>query len=197
MGWRQVGERDRCGGDRWGCTLTGLGCYSRSAGCLPGLGRARRVVRPPQGSFWGSAPLSAPTPPQPPVQKGGVRLPATKKPRLLPSQEDSPHPTLPTPAPHPRPHQTLQLPEGESEEVNLDDAAKDTSQTSVHPHSLALVAALEGLGTGAAGRALGPTCGRGWHRCHSRTAGPHRRCRPVPPARQGASTPTTRKYCSH
>lgn len=35
--------------------------------------------------------------------------------------------------PIPLPHQTLQLPEGEGKEVDLDDAAKDTSQTPARP----------------------------------------------------------------
>lgn len=48
------------------------------------------------------------------------------------SKETRPFPAR-KPLPIPLPHQTLQLPEGEGEEVDLDDAAKDTSQTPAHP----------------------------------------------------------------
>ena len=152
--------------DRWGRAPTGPECCSKSAGCPPGSGRAQRAPRPPPGSSWGSAPLSAPRPLQPPVQEGGLRLVATRNPRPLPSQG-----ALPTPPPH----QTLQLPKGEGEEVHLDDAAKDTPQIPARP------APQLGGGTLGAGRrgsreSPGPTCGRGWRRYRSRTAGPRRWC---------------------
>lgn len=152
-------------GGQVGRAPTGPECCSKSAGCPPGSGRAQRALRPPPGSSWGSAPLSAPRPLQPPAQEGELRLVATRNPRPFPRQG-----ALPTPPPH----QTFQLPKGEGEEVDLDDAAKDTPQTPAHP------APQPGGGTLGAGRrgsreSPGPTCGRGWRRCHSRTAGPRRR----------------------
>lgn len=126
--WEEGDRRERWGGRqvekaRVGKAPTSPGCCSRDAGCLPGSGRAQRALRPPRGSFWGSAPLSAPMLPQSPAQKGGVWPQATGKRRPLPSQGISAHPS---------PHQALQLLEGESEEVDLDDAAKDTPQRPAH-----------------------------------------------------------------
>ena len=110
----------------WGRAPTGPECCSKSAGCPPGSGRAQRALRPPPGSSWGSAPLSAPRPLQPPAQEGGLRLVATRNPRPFPRQG-----ALPTPPPH----QTFQLPKGEGEEVDLDDAAKGHTSDTCSPCS--------------------------------------------------------------
>lgn len=93
--------------------------------------------------------------------------------------------------PAPPPHQTLQLPEGEGEEVDLHNAAGTNSTHLLTPpvtwrHHRRVRA-------GTAASALGPTCGRGWRRCHSRPAGPRRRRQPAPPGRRGAGAPAVRK----
>lgn len=178
------GEKETTDGrGQEGRAPTSRGCCSRNAGCPPGSRTVRRAPRPPQGSSWGSAPPSAPMPPRPPAREGGVRPLATRKARPLPARG-----VLPTAS-----HQPLQLPESEGEEVDVGDAAENKFRTSACPApGPAATASLRGVAR-VAGRARGPTCGRGWRRPRSRPAGPRRRRQPARPARQGAAAPAARK----
>lgn len=133
----------RTGGGR---TPTGPGCCSRSAGCLPGSGRAQKALRPPRGSSSGSAPPSAPMPLQPPAQEGGVRLPTTGNPGPFPARGLSPGDLLTR--------------RSSCRKVRVKKSILMMLQRTHLRHLLSLLpspaAALEGLDAGAAGRALAP-----------------------------------------